>query len=116
MGDEEVPAAEAPQDRDARQAGILGRLQVHIGISHIDCFLFRNAELPQSLFHHVRFGLPRDARLLAYCNVYHTLEEGSRQLVDTRLQLVADRRISFDLDDGVVVNYAKFGDVLSKIK
>ena len=33
-----------------------------------------------------------------------------------RLQLVADRRISFDLDDGVVVNYAKFGDVLSKIK
>ena len=23
---------------------------------------------------------------------------------------------AFDLDDGVVVNYAKFGDVLSKIK
>lgn len=33
-----------------------------------------------------------------------------------RLQLIADHRIAFDLDDGVVVNYAKFGDVLAKIK
>lgn len=33
-----------------------------------------------------------------------------------RLQLIADRRIAFDLDDGVVVNYAKFGDVLAKLK
>ena len=33
-----------------------------------------------------------------------------------RLQVVAERAISFDLDDGVVVNYAKFGYVLAKIK
>lgn len=33
-----------------------------------------------------------------------------------RLQVVAEQAISFDLDDGVVVNYAKFGDVLKKIK
>lgn len=33
-----------------------------------------------------------------------------------RLQLIADKRIAFDLDDGVVINYAKFGDVLAKIK
>jgi hypothetical protein len=33
-----------------------------------------------------------------------------------RLQVVAEQAISFDLDDGVVVNYAKFGDVLAKIK
>lgn len=33
-----------------------------------------------------------------------------------RLHTVADRQIAFDLDDGVVVNYAKFGDVLQKIK
>ena len=33
-----------------------------------------------------------------------------------RLHVVADEQIGFDLDDGVVVNYAKFGDVLSKIK
>lgn len=33
-----------------------------------------------------------------------------------RLQVVAEQAISFDLDDGVVVNYAKFGDILLKIK
>ena len=33
-----------------------------------------------------------------------------------RLQVVAEQAISFDLDDGVVVNYAKFGNVLKKIK
>lgn len=33
-----------------------------------------------------------------------------------RLHVVADRQIAFDLDDGVLVNYAKFGDVLAKLK
>ena len=33
-----------------------------------------------------------------------------------RLHVVADEQIAFDLDDGVVVNYAKFGDVVQKIK
>ena len=33
-----------------------------------------------------------------------------------RLQVVAEQAIGFDLDDGVVVNYAKFGDILAKIK
>ena len=33
-----------------------------------------------------------------------------------RLQVVAEQAIAFDLDDGVVVNYAKFGDILAKIK
>ena len=33
-----------------------------------------------------------------------------------RLQVVAEQAIAFNLDDGVVVNYAKFGDVLAKIK
>ena len=33
-----------------------------------------------------------------------------------RLQVVAEQAIGFDLDDGVIVNYAKFGDVLQKIK
>lgn len=32
------------------------------------------------------------------------------------LQVVAEQAIAFDLDDGVVFNYAKFGDVLSKLK
>ncbi|MGM9797601.1 MAG: SAM-dependent methyltransferase, partial [Parabacteroides sp.] len=43
-----------------------------------------------------------------------TLEEC--QEYHERLQVVAEQAISFDLDDGVVVNYAKFGDVVQKIK
>lgn len=33
-----------------------------------------------------------------------------------RLHLIADKQINFDLDDGVVVNYAKFEDVVVKLK
>ena len=43
-----------------------------------------------------------------------TLEEC--QEYHERLQVVAEQAIAFDLDDGVVVNYAKFGDVVQKIK
>ena len=44
-------------------------------------------------------------KALEECREYHE-----------RLQVVAEQAIAFDLDDGVVVNYAKFGDVLAKIK
>ena len=44
-------------------------------------------------------------KILEECKEYHE-----------SLQVVAEQAIGFDLDDGVVVNYAKFGDVLSKIK
>ena len=44
-------------------------------------------------------------KILEECLEYHE-----------RLQVVAEQAIAFDLDDGVVVNYAKFGDVLQKIK
>ena len=43
-----------------------------------------------------------------------TLEEC--QEYHDRLQVVAEQAIAFDLDDGIVVNYAKFGDVVQKIK
>lgn len=33
-----------------------------------------------------------------------------------RLQVAAEQAIAFDLDDGVAVNYAKFGDVVQKLK
>lgn len=35
---------------------------------------------------------------------------------EERLHNVADSQIGLDLDDGVVVNYAKYGDILAKIK
>ena len=43
--------------------------------------------------------------ILEECREYHE-----------RLQVVAEQAIGFDLDDGVVVNYAKFGDIVAKIK
>lgn len=33
-----------------------------------------------------------------------------------RLHIIADEQIAFDLDDGVLVNHAKFKDVVAKIK
>ena len=46
-------------------------------------------------------------KTLEECNEYHD-----------RLQVLAEdtERTSFDLDDGVVENYAKYGDVLAKLK
>lgn len=35
---------------------------------------------------------------------------------DERLRHMADQRIKLDLDDGVKVNYAKFGDLLAEVK
>ncbi len=44
-------------------------------------------------------------RQIAECREYHD-----------RLHAVADEQLAFDLNDGVVVNYGKFGDVLAKLK
>ena len=52
-----------------------------------------------------RKNLARMQAALNECIEYHD-----------RLHGVAIKAIDFDLDDGVVVNYAKFGDVLSKLK
>jgi hypothetical protein len=61
----------------------------------------RSSELSTSEAKH----LDKLRKQLDECREYHD-----------RLQVVAEHAISFDLDDGVVVNYAKFGDVLAKIK
>ena len=47
-------------------------------------------------------------------NYHKQLEEC--QEYDLRLHEIANRQIAIDLDDGVVVNYAKYGDVLAKLK
>jgi hypothetical protein len=52
-----------------------------------------------------RREMDKITRQIAECREYHD-----------RLHVVADRQEGFDLDDGVVVNYAKFGDVLAKLK
>jgi hypothetical protein len=52
-----------------------------------------------------RREMDRITHQIAECREYHD-----------RLHVVADRQEGFDLDDGVAVNYAKFGDVLAKLK
>lgn len=52
-----------------------------------------------------RSNLAKMRVALDECNEYHD-----------RLHEVAIQAIDFDLDDGIVVNYAKFGDVVAKIK
>ena len=54
----------------------------------------------------------RESKLLQ--QLRKTLDEC--QEYHDRLQLVAEQAIAFDLDEGAVVNYAKFGDVVQKIK
>ena len=38
------------------------------------------------------------------------------RIYEEKIHHLADQMISIDLDDGVKVNYAKFADVLAKIK
>ena len=52
-----------------------------------------------------RREMDRITRQIAECREYHD-----------RLHVVADRQEGLDLDNGVGVNYAKFGDVLAKLK
>lgn len=77
-------------------------------LPHIDSLKMRIAELRANdamLSTAQRRNMERLIKELDECNEYHE-----------RLHAVADQQIAFDLDDGVVVNYAKFGDVLAKIK
>ena len=43
-------------------------------------------------------------------------QQAELQSFDEKLRHYADRRISLDLDDGVKVNYGKFGDLLAEVK
>ena len=49
--------------------------------------------------------------------LWYNMEQKEQHIVyHDRMHIIADEQIAFDLDDGVVVNYAKFGDALSKLK
>ena len=43
-------------------------------------------------------------------------QQAELALFDEKLRHYADQRISLDLDDGVKVNYAKFGDLLAEVR
>ena len=77
-------------------------------LPHMDWLIHRINELRANdamLSTAQRRMVERLEKELAECREYHE-----------RLHYVADQQFSFDLDDGVVVNYAKFGDILAKIK
>ena len=46
------------------------------------------------------------------------LEKQQVELIafDEKLRHYADKRIALDLDDGVKINYGKFGDLLAEVK
>ncbi len=43
-------------------------------------------------------------------------QQAELQTFDEKLRHYADQRISLDLDDGVKVNYGKFGELLAEVK
>ena len=47
-----------------------------------------------------------------------TLKKQQAELIafDEKLRHCADQKIALDLDDGVKVNYGKFGDLLAEVK
>lgn len=77
-------------------------------LPHIEYLSNRISEMENraaSLSTQERKKLDKLRKDLDECQEYHD-----------RLHAIADEQISFDLDNGVVVNYAKFGDVVAKIK
>lgn len=77
-------------------------------LPHIEWLMTRQAEMQANaanLSARERKELDNIGKQIDECREYHD-----------RLHVIADRQIAFDLDDGVLVNYAKFGDVLAKLK
>lgn len=77
-------------------------------LPHIEWLITRQAEMQANaanLSARERKELDAIGKQIDECREYHD-----------RLHVIADKQIAFDLDDGVLVNYAKFGDVLAKLK
>ena len=84
------------------------RIRTKYLLPHIEWLMQKQSEMEsnaENLNARERKELDNIGKQIQECREYHD-----------RLHVIADEQITFDLDDGVVVNYAKFGDVLSKIK
>lgn len=84
------------------------RVRTKYLLPHIEWLLQKQNELNDNLANltsQERRELDNITKQIQECHEYHD-----------RLHVVADHQIGFDLDDGVVVNYAKFGDVLANLK
>jgi hypothetical protein len=77
-------------------------------LPHIEWLLTKQSEMQANaanLSTRERKELDNIGKQIDECREYHDC-----------LHVVADKQIYFDLDDGVVVNYAKFGNVIGKLK
>ena len=84
------------------------RIRTKYLLPHIEWLLQKQCEMEANaanLNPRERKELDNITKQIEECREYHD-----------RLHVIADKQIAFDLDDGVIVNYAKFGDVLAKIK
>ena len=84
------------------------RIRTKYLLPHIEWLIQKQSEMEANaanLNARERKELDSIGKQIEECREYHA-----------RLHVVADEQIEFNLDDGVVVNYAKFRDVLAKIK
>ena len=84
------------------------RIRMRYLLPHIEWLMQKQNEMEANaanLNARERKELDNIGKQIEECREYHD-----------RLHVIADEQIAFDLDDGVVVNYAKFGDILSKLK
>ena len=84
------------------------RIRTKYLLPHIEWLMQKQNEMEANaanLNARERKELDNISKQIQECREYHD-----------RLHVIADEQIAFNLDDGVVVNYAKFGDVLAKIK
>ena len=84
------------------------RIRTKYLLPHIEWLMQKQSEMEENaanLSTAERKKLDSILKQIDECREYHD-----------RLHVVADEQISFDLYAGVVVNYAKFGDVLQKLK
>lgn len=84
------------------------RIRTRYLLPHIEWLASREADLQRraaDLTDMERQQLDTVRRQIEECREYHS-----------RLHTLADKQTALDLDDGVVANYAKMGDVVAKIK
>ena len=84
------------------------RIRTKYLLPHIEWLMQKQSEMEANaanLNARERKELDNIGKQIEECREYHD-----------RLHVIADEQIAFDLDDGVVANYAKFGDTLAKIK
>ena len=84
------------------------RIRTKYLLPHIEWLMQKQSEMEANaanLNARERKELDNIGKQIDECREYHD-----------RLHVIADEQIAFDLDDGVVVNYAKYGDILAKLK